>query len=262
MTSTTAATLSTPLAGKVAVITGADQGVGLGIAKEFIDQGANVVITGRRQTELDNAVTELGPQSSAIRADVSIQSQMKRMYETVMERHGRLDAVVANAGVGDSNPLGKITEEQFDHIININLKGVLFTVQLALPHLPPDGTIVVIGSTASIQGLPGMAVYGSAKAGLRGALRAWIQDIKGTGIRVNILSPGAIDTPSLRKALADASGDDSVEDNVKRMGDGNPLGRLGSTREIGKAAAFLSSDAASFITGIELFVDGGMAQSG
>jgi NAD(P)-dependent dehydrogenase (short-subunit alcohol dehydrogenase family) len=262
MTSPTSATCLPPLAGKVAVITGANQGVGLGIAQEFIGQGAQVVITGRRQAELDNAITELGPQSSGIRADVSIQSEMQQMYETVIERHGRLDAVVANAGVGDSNPLGKITEDQFEHIININLKGVLFTVQLALPHLPRDGTVVVIGSTASIQGLPGMAVYGSAKAGVRGALRAWIQDIRGTGIRINILSPGAIDTPSLRKALADASGEGSVDDNVKQMGKGNPLGRLGTTQEIGKAAAFLSSDASSFITGIELFVDGGMAQSG
>jgi NAD(P)-dependent dehydrogenase (short-subunit alcohol dehydrogenase family) len=255
-------TFAPPLAGKIAVITGADQGVGFGIAEEFIAQGASVVITGRRQPELDHAVSELGPKASAIRADVSVESQMQQAYQQVIDQHGHLDTVVANAGVGDSNPLGKITEEQFDHVININLKGVLFTVQLALPHLPSAGTIVVIGSTASIQGLPGMAVYGSAKAGLRGALRAWIQDITGTGVRINILSPGAIDTPSLRKALADASGEDNVEDNVRQMGEGNPLGRLGSPREIGKAAAFLSSDASSFITGIEMFVDGGMAQSG
>jgi NAD(P)-dependent dehydrogenase (short-subunit alcohol dehydrogenase family) len=250
------------LTGKVAVITGGAQGAGLGIAREFVEQAATVVITGRRQAPLDEAVASLGPRSSGVVADVSRLADMEALYMTVMERHGRLDAIVANAGVGDSAPLGSITEKQFDHIFGINVKGVLFTVQPALKLLPRDGTVVMIGSTASIQAQPAMSLYGGAKAAIRQFVRGWIQDVKGSGVRINVLSPGAVDTPSLRTALAGALGADQVDAKVKSMGEGNPLGRLADPREIGRVAVFLSSAASSFITGVELFADGGMAQTG
>jgi NAD(P)-dependent dehydrogenase (short-subunit alcohol dehydrogenase family) len=176
-----------------------------------------------------------------------------------MERHGRLDAVVANAGIGAHAPLGSITEEQFDWTFNVNAKGVLFTVQPALPLLPSGGT-VIIGSTVSIQPPRGMSMYGGAKAAVRNFIRAWIKDIKGSGIRMNVLSPGAVDTESLRRALGMAQGADQVDPAIKTTGEGNPTGRIADPREMGKAAVFLSSDASSFITGVELFADGGMAQ--
>lgn len=250
------------LEGKVAVITGGGQGVGLGIAQEFIEHGATVVVTDLRQEQVDGAVGVLGPKSSGIVADVSKLSDMEAMYQEVIARHGRLDAVVANAGVGDSAPLGSITEKQFDFIYGVNVKGVLFTVQPALPHMPNGGTVVIIGSTASIQPPPGMSLYGGAKAAIRNMVRTWIQDIKGSGVRINVLSPGAVDTPSLRGALEGASGADQVDALVAQMGEGNPVGRLADPREMGSAAVFLSSDASSFITGVELFADGGMAQTG
>ena len=184
------------------------------------------------------------------------------MYAEVVSRHGRLDAVVANAGVGDSAPLGTITERQFDFIFGVNVKGVLFTVQAALPHLGSGGTVVIIGSTASIRARYGMGLYGGSKAAIRQFVRGWIQDVKGSGVRINVLSPGAVDTPSLRIALEGASGANQVEAKVREMGEGNPIGRLADPREMGKAAVFLTSEASSFITGVELFVDGGMAQTG
>jgi NAD(P)-dependent dehydrogenase (short-subunit alcohol dehydrogenase family) len=250
------------LEGKVAVVTGAAQGVGFGIAQEFIDHGARVVVADLHQDAIDAAVSELGPSSHGVVADVTSLAQMESLYGDVMTRYGRLDAVVANVGAGDSSPLGSITEAQFDFVFGVNVKGVLFTVQPALKLLPDDGTIVIVGSTASIQPPTGMSLYGGAKAALRNMIRAWIQEVKDSGVRINVLSPGAIDTPSLRKALAGASGEDQVERLVANMGEGNPLGRLGQPRELGKAAVFLSSDASSFITGVELFADGGMAQTG
>lgn len=185
---------------------------------------------------------------------------MEALYEQVEDRYGRVDAVVANAGIGAHAPLGAITEEQFDHTFDVNAKGVLFTVQPALPLLPPGGTVVIIGSTASIQPPRGMGVYGGSKAAVRAFVRSWIQDIKGSGIRMNVLSPGAVDTESLRRALGMAQGADQVDAAVRHMGEGNPTGRIANPREMGKAAVFLSSDASSFVTGVELFVDGGMAQ--
>lgn len=250
------------LDGKVAVITGAAQGVGFGIAQEFINHGASVVVADLHQNAIDRAVSELGPNGFGAVADVTVLAQMESLYSDVMARYGRLDAVVANVGAGNSNPLGAITEEQFDFVFGVNVKGVLFTVQPALKLMQPGGTVVIVGSTASIQPPVGMSLYGGAKAALRNMVRAWIQEVKGSGVRVNVLSPGAVDTPSLRKALADASGEDQVDALVAKMGAGNPLGRLGQPRELGKVAVFLSSDASSFVTGIELFADGGMAQTG
>lgn len=250
------------LANKVAVITGAGRGVGFGIAEEFLAEGATVVISDIDQSLLDTAVSKLGPNASGYRADVTRLAEMEALYAHVVELHGHLDAVVANAGVGDSATLGSITEQQFDFIFGVNAKGPLFTVQAALPHLRAGGTVVIIGSTASTQALSGMALYGGSKAAIRGFVRAWIQDIHSSGIRINVLSPGAIDTPSLRSAFGGAFGADQIETRVTQMGEGNPIGRLGSPRELGAAAVFLSSDASSFVNGVELFADGGMAQTG
>ncbi|WP_329537658.1 SDR family oxidoreductase (plasmid) [Streptomyces sp. NBC_01450] len=248
------------LEGKVAVVTGGASGVGLGIAQEFVDQGATVVITDLQQDQIDAAVAVIGPKASGVVADVSKLADMKAVYSEVIALHGRLDAVVANAGIGAHAPLEAITEDEFDRTFNINVKGVLFTVQPAIPLLPSGGTIVVIGSTASIQPPRGMSLYAGAKAAVRNCVRVWIQDVKGSGIRINVLSPGAVDTESLRRALAMAQGADKVDAAVKAMGEGNPTGRIAEPREMGKAAAFLSSDASSFVTGVELFADGGMAQ--
>jgi NAD(P)-dependent dehydrogenase (short-subunit alcohol dehydrogenase family) len=252
--------MSLALEGKVAVVTGGASGVGLGIAQEFVANGAHVVITDLQQQQLDEAVAAIGPNCSGIVADVTKLADMEAMYQQVKERYGRLDAVVANAGIGAHALLGAITEEQFDRTFNVNAKGVLFTVQPALPLLPPGGTVVIIGSTASIQPPRAMSLYGGSKAAVRNFIRAWIQDIKGSGIRMNVLSPGAVDTASLRSALTMAQRADQVEAAIATMGEGNPTGRIADPREMGKAAVFLCSEASSFITGVELFVDGGMAQ--
>jgi NAD(P)-dependent dehydrogenase (short-subunit alcohol dehydrogenase family) len=250
------------LDGKVAVITGGAQGVGLGIAQEFVDYGATVIIADINEETLNRAAAALGPEVTTVVVDVTDLDQMHAMYNDIIAAHGRLDAVVANVGAGDSNGVQSITEKQFDFVFGVNVKGVLFTVQPAIGLMKDGGTVVIIGSTASIQPPTGMSLYGGAKAALRTMVRAWIQEVKGTGIRINVLSPGAVDTPSLRSALADASGADRVDALVTKMGEGNPLGRLAQPRELGTAAVFLSSEASSFITGVELFADGGMAQTG
>ena len=247
--------------GKVAVVTGAARGVGFGIAQAMAAAGARVVVTDPRQEDVDAAAAQIGSGAKGLTADVTQLASMEAMYAEVMRLYGRLDAVVANAGVVAGAPMGSITEKQFEFITGINLKGVLFTMQAALPHLKPGGTAVIIGSTASIQGQQGMSVYGATKAGLRMFVRTWIQGLKGSGIRINMLSPGPIDTPSLRNAFADTSSPENVA-NVKRMAEGTPRGRLGDPREIGKAAVFLSSDQSSFVTGVELFAHGRVAQSG
>lgn len=250
------------LDGKVALITGGAQGVGFGIAQEFIDYGATVIIADINEATLKEAGAELGPSVMTVAVDVTNREQMQAMYDDIIAAHGRLDAVVANVGAGSSNAVQSITEEQFDFVFGVNVKGVLFTVQPAINLMKDGGTVVVVGSTASIQPPTGMSLYGGAKAALRTMVRAWIQEVKGTGIRINVLSPGAVDTPSLRLALAGASGAEAVDGLVTTMGEGNPLGRLAQPRELGTAAVFLSSDASSFITGVELFADGGMAQTG
>jgi NAD(P)-dependent dehydrogenase (short-subunit alcohol dehydrogenase family) len=251
---------SQPLRDKVAVITGATQGIGLETAREFIAQGAQVVITDLDADRLAETEAQLGPSSSVVAADVRRSDEMSHVYDEVVARHGRLDIVVANAVIGDSSPIGDITEEQFNNIFDTDVKGVLFTVQPAIPLLPSNGSVIIVGSTASIKGGVGMSLYGGAKAALRSMTRTWILEVKGTGVRINVLSPGAVDTPSLRSALADAVGESEVPSTVERMGAGAPIGRLLRTEEIARAIAFLGSDASSAITGVELFADGGAAQ--
>jgi NAD(P)-dependent dehydrogenase (short-subunit alcohol dehydrogenase family) len=252
--------MSHSLEGKVAVITGGTQGIGLAIAKEFAENGAIVIVTGRDQGRLDDAVAQIGPKASGVQADAGSPTAMDAMLKDVKARHGRLDAVVANAVVDDHAPLGKITEEQFDKMIGTNLKGVLFAVQSAVPLMSSGGSIILIGSTASVAPPAGMSIYGAIKAGFHGMVRALIQDVKGTGVRINILSPGAVDTPSLRRALGKAAGADRVDGIVQSMAQRSPLGRIGEAREIGQVAAFLASDASSYVNGVDLFVDGGLTQ--
>jgi NAD(P)-dependent dehydrogenase (short-subunit alcohol dehydrogenase family) len=252
--------MSPSLEHKVAVITGGTQGIGLAIAKEFVNSGATVVVTGRDRGRLDEAVKRLGPNASGANTDAASPAAMDALLDDVKVRHGRLDALIANAVVDDHAPLGKITEEQFDRMIGTNLKGVLFAVQSAMPLMSSGGTIILIGSTASVAPPPGMSIYGAIKAGLRGMVRALMQDLKGTGIRINVLSPGAVDTPSLRRALGKSAGPEGVDAIVRSMAQRSPLGRIAEAREIGNVAVFLASDASSYVNGVELFADGGLTQ--
>ncbi|MFC7052586.1 SDR family NAD(P)-dependent oxidoreductase [Hansschlegelia quercus] len=246
--------MSNSLEGKIAVVTGGSTGIGLGIAKRFVSEGATVVITGRRQAELDVAVAEIGPKALAIRADVSVLSDLDALYQEVGRKHGRIDVLVANAGGGSLAKLGEITEEHFDQTFAINVKGVLFTVQKALPLMEKGGSIIVTGSTTSVMGTEAFSVYSGTKAAIRNFVRSWILDLKGRNIRVNVLSPGPIDTPALRGVANQAEGLlDYLTSQV-------PLGRIGDPDETGKVAVFLASDASSFVNGAELFVDGGLAQ--
>jgi NAD(P)-dependent dehydrogenase (short-subunit alcohol dehydrogenase family) len=244
------------LDGKVAVITGGNSGIGLGIAKRFAAEGAEVVITGRRQPELDDAVASIGGNASAVRADVSKLADLDALYEFVRSRYGRVDIVVANAGGGTLAALGEISEEQFDQEFGINVKGALFTVQKALPLLSKGSAVILTGSSTSIMGTPAFSVYSATKAAIRNLARSWILDLKGKGIRVNVLSPGPIRTPGL-VGLVPAEQEQVFLDS---FADIIPLGRVGQPDEIAKAAVFLASDASSFVNGVELFVDGGMAQ--
>jgi NAD(P)-dependent dehydrogenase (short-subunit alcohol dehydrogenase family) len=245
---------------QVILITGGTSGIGFATAQEFSARGATVVITGQRDDEVQEAAARLGENVVGIRADISKGDEMDALYEEIESRFGRLDHVIANAGSGHHSVLGRITEEEFDTTFAVNGKGTLNTVQKALPILKPGASILIIGSTGSIQTPYGMSIYSGAKAALRAFVRGWIQDIKGSGIRLNVLSPGAINTESLRDALAKAVGPDGVDAAVKVMGEGNPMGRVGEPREIAKAIAFMTSEEASFVHGVELFVDGGMAQ--
>ena len=235
---------------KVAVITGATTGIGLATAKLFVTEGAYVFITGRRQQELDEAVKAIGSNVTGVQGDVSKLADLDRLYETV-RAHGRIDIVLANAGVAEFAPLENITEEHFDKLFNINVKGTLFTVQKALPLLNDGGSIIVMGSVAGVKGTPAFGVYGATKAAIRNFVRAWTMELKDRCIRSNVLSPGPTDTPAVSRQPADA---------IARIVSTIPMGRVGEADEVARAALFLASDDSSFITGIELFVDGGRAQ--
>jgi NAD(P)-dependent dehydrogenase (short-subunit alcohol dehydrogenase family) len=243
------------LEGKVALVTGGSAGIGLAAAKRFVAEGAFVFITGRRQAELDAAVRVIGHDVEAVQGDVSKPADLDRVFSVIAEKKGRLDVVFANAGVAERSPLGAITEEAFDRAFDINVKGTLFTVQKALPLLRDGGAIILNASIVASKGFPGVSVYSATKAALRSFARTWTTDLKGRKIRVNVVSPGPVDTDGLR-GLQDASS----EQLRASYGASVPLGRVGDVDDIAKAVAFLASDDASFVTGAELFVDGGVAQ--
>jgi NAD(P)-dependent dehydrogenase (short-subunit alcohol dehydrogenase family) len=245
--------MSKKLEGKIALITGGSTGIGLATAKQFADEGAYVYITGRRQPELDAAVASIGSNVTAIQGYVTKLVDLDRIYAQIAKEKGRVDIVFANAGGSPLVPLGSITEEHFDAVFNVNVKAVVFTAQKALPLLPDGGTIILTGSIVGIKGFPAFSIYSAAKAAVRNFARTWTTDLKDRSIRVNVISPGPIDTPLLNEAF-------SNPDDMKALASTVVMGRLGRPEEIAKAVTFLASGDASFITGAELFVDGGAAQ--
>jgi NAD(P)-dependent dehydrogenase (short-subunit alcohol dehydrogenase family) len=245
------------LKGKVAVITGGNSGIGLATAQLFAAEGAHVFITGRRQSELDKAAKQIGENVTAVQGDVSNLADLDRLYSIVKEHKGRIDILFANAGGGEFAPLGQITEEHFDNMFNRNVKGLLFTVQKALPLFQDGGSIILNASIAGSKGIEAFSVYCATKAAVRSFARTWTVDLKDRKIRVNAISPGPIDTPAINGLAAT---EEEVEQFKTAMVAAVPLGRIGKSDEIAKAALFLATDDSSFITGAELFVDGGMAQ--
>jgi NAD(P)-dependent dehydrogenase (short-subunit alcohol dehydrogenase family) len=245
------------LEGKIALVTGANSGIGLATAKQFVSEGAYVFITGRRDPELAAAVKEIGRNITGVRGDVSNLGDLDRLFAQIKREKGNLDIVFANAGMAIYAPLGKITEEHYDTHFNINVKGVLFTVQKALPLMTDGASIILNASIVGSKGFPANSVYSATKAALRSFARTWTMDLKDRRIRVNAVSPGPIETPGLKNLLA-SSGEG--EQRAAMMSSGVPLGRLGRPDEIAKAVVFLASDDSSFVTGTELFVDGGFAQ--
>jgi NAD(P)-dependent dehydrogenase (short-subunit alcohol dehydrogenase family) len=240
------------LNGKTAVITGGATGIGLAAARRFIDEGAFVFIFGRRQEALDAAVADLGPRARAVKGSVSDQADLDRLYAAVKAERGSLDIVLANAGAGSALPLGQITAEHIDETFETNVKGVIFTVQKALPLMGEGGSIILTGSSAGTTGAPAMSAYSASKAAVRNLARTWAVDLKGTGIRINVLSPGATATELAKEALG--------EEGQKVFASMTPLQRMADPAEIGAAAAFLASSDSSFMTASELAVDGGLAQ--
>ena len=245
------------LEGKIALITGGNSGIGLATAKEFVNEGAYVFITGRRERELAAAVKVMGKNVSAVQGNVSNLGDLDRLFAQIKREKGKLDIVFANAGVATYAPFGKITEEHYDSIFNINVKGLLFTVQKALPLLPDGASIILNASIVASKGLSSNSVYSATKAAVRSFARTWTTDLKDRRIRVNAVSPGPIDTPGLSELLASS---ETGQERKKMISNTVPLGRFGTPDEIAKAVVFLASDDSSYITGTELFVDGGFAQ--
>ena len=245
------------LEGKVALITGGNSGIGLATAKQFVNEGAYVFITGRREAELAAAKKQIGKNVTAIQGDVSNLDDLDRLFIQIKKEKGKIDIVFANAGVARYAPLGTITEDFFDSIFDINVKGVLFTVQKSLPLLRDGGSIILNASIVATKGLSSNSVYSATKAAVRSFARTWTTDLKDRRIRVNAISPGPIDTPGLSELLASS---ETGQQRKKMISTTVPLGRFGRPEEIAKAVVFLASDDASYITGIELFVDGGFAQ--
>ena len=237
---------------RVAVITGGSSGIGLATAQRFVEEGAYVFIMGRRQAELDKAVTTIGGNAAAIQGDTSNLADLDRIYATVNAQAGHLDVLAANAGVYEFAALGEITEEHFDRTFNTNVRGLLFAMQKALPLLTKGSSVILTGSMVSIKGFPSCSVYNASKAAIRSFARGWIVDLKGRDIRVNVLSPGYTATPGLSHFMTDEQKAEAVASV--------PLGRIGTPDDLGKAAVFLASDDSAYVTGIELFVDGGVAQ--
>ena len=245
------------LEGKIALVTGGNSGIGLATAKRFVNEGAYVFITSRRDRELAAAVKEIGSNVAGVQGDVSNLGDLDRLFAQIKREKGRLDVVFANAGVAKFAPLGKITEELYDSIFSINVKGLLFTVQKALPLLPDGASIILNASIVASKGLASNSVYSATKAAVRSFARTWTTDLKDRRIRVNAVSPGSTDTPGLNELLASS---ETGEQRRKMISSVVPLGRLGTPDEIAKAVVFLASDDSSYITGTELFVDGGFAQ--
>jgi NAD(P)-dependent dehydrogenase (short-subunit alcohol dehydrogenase family) len=245
------------LDGKIALITGGNSGIGLATAKRFVQEGAYVFVTGRTQSKLDAAVKQIGSNVTGIQGDVANLGDLDRLFAQIKKDKGKLDIVFANAGIAKYAPLGSIDEAHFDSIFGGNVKGLLFTVQKALPLLPDGASIILNASIVGSKGLPANSVYSATKAAVRSFARTWTTDLKARHIRVNAISPGPIDTEGLRELLGSSK---TGQDRLNSIGSTVPLGRLGNPDEIAKAAVFLASDDSSFVTGIELFVDGGFAQ--
>jgi NAD(P)-dependent dehydrogenase (short-subunit alcohol dehydrogenase family) len=245
------------LEGKIALVTGGNSGIGFATAKQFVNEGAYVFITGRREPELAAAVKEIGRNVTGVQGDVSNLADLDRLFAQIKREKGKLDIVFANAGVFKYAPLGTITEEFHDSIFNINVKGLLFTVQKALPLLPDGASIILNASIVASKGLPANSVYSASKAAVRSFARTWTTDLKDRRIRVNAVSPGPIDTPGLSELLASS---EMGRQRAKMISNTIPLSRLGTADEIANAVVFLASDDSSYITGTELFVDGGLAQ--
>jgi NAD(P)-dependent dehydrogenase (short-subunit alcohol dehydrogenase family) len=245
------------LEGKIALITGGNSGIGLAAAKRFVNEGAYVFITSRRERELGAAVKEIGSNVTGVQGDVSNLDDLDRLFAQIKREKGKLDIVFANAGVAKYAPLGKITEELYDSIFSINVKGLLFTVQKALPLLPDGASIILNASVVASKGLASNSVYSATKAAVRSFARTWTTDLKARRIRVNAVSPGSTDTPGLSELLASS---ETGQQRLQMISNSVPLGRLGTPDEIAKAVVFLASDDSSYITGTELFVDGGFAQ--
>jgi NAD(P)-dependent dehydrogenase (short-subunit alcohol dehydrogenase family) len=241
---------------KVALVTGGSSGIGFAIARKMASSGMRVIISGRRQDALDRAVGELGGNTSGIVVDVSKPASLATFFLQIRSDFGRIDVLVANAGGGVHAPLGQITEAAYDQQFDTNVKGIVFTVQGALPLLRPGSSIVIVGSTSSIDPGPSMSIYGATKAAVRNLARSWVSDLKGSGIRINIVSPGPTNTQSLRDAFGE-----HAEEGLAFLRDKSPMGRIGEPEEIAEVAAFLASDAASYINGVELFADGGASQT-
>ena len=248
---------SQKLTGKIALVTGGTSGIGLATAKRFVSEGAHVFITGRRQTELDAAVKRIGNNVTGIRGDVSNLGDLDRVFDAIKKQKSHLDVLFANAGGGSLAPLGQITEEHFDKIFNTNVRGLLFTVQKALPLMPPGSSIILNASITSVKGTPAFSVYSATKAAVRSFARNWTLDLKDRQIRVNAVSPGVIPTPGYNLI---GLTEEQVKGFIAAQVNNIPLGRVGVPDEIAKAVVFLASDDSSFVNGIELFVDGGMAQ--
>jgi NAD(P)-dependent dehydrogenase (short-subunit alcohol dehydrogenase family) len=253
------------LEGKIAVITGGSSGIGLATAQRFVDEGAFVFITGRRQSEVDKATKDIGRNITGVQGDVSNLEDLDRLYDTVKQQKGQIDVLFANAGIIELASLGSITESHFDKIFSINVKGLLFTVQKALPLFRDGGSIILTASVAGSKGYEGSTVYSATKAAIRSFARSWTVDLKYRKIRVNAISPGPIDTP-MTSGMVQSEGGEQLKSSLAEIWKLSnlfstiPLGRMGNPDEVAKAVAFLASDDSSYITGIELFVDGGIAQ--
>ncbi len=245
------------LEGKIALITGGNSGIGLATAKQFVSEGAYVFITGRREQELSAAVTKIGKNVTGVQGDVSNLGDLDRLFAQIQAEKHRLDILFANAGIAKYGRLGEISEELFDSIFDINVKGVLFTVQKALALMPDRASIILNASVVGSKGLSSNSVYSATKAAIRSFARTWTTDLKDRRIRVNAISPGTIDTPGLNELFASAA---AGQERLKMISSSIPLGRFGTPEEIAKAVVFLASDDSSYVTGAELFVDGGFAQ--